>query len=280
MTEQTMKFEKISPQTASQWLAFARGQNFRELNPQRAMRLADAIKQTGWKVDGNAFKFNSRGILIDGQHRASAIVKLGLVVEAWVCRGVDETLTIDTGQTRTLPQILKHQGERHYSALASVIGGVWRYQNGQVTSNNALTKISISESLVMLNKEPDLRASAVMGERSKALMSAMQVGTLHFIASRFDKPAADLFVEKLISGAGLSEEDPVFLLRRRLLKNKTSYTKLTPVDTFALLIKAWNLWYTGKSARILRWTGIGPNAMEFPKIVTSRQENVWEDSND
>lgn len=270
---QTMSFEKVSPQTAAQWLKFAGTTNFRKLDLSRVARLADAIRATGWVNDGNAFKFNTKGLMIDGQHRASAIVKAGVTVMAWICRGVDRATTIDTGQSRTLSQFLRHKGEKNFDVLAATLGNIWRYKRN-VISNNAATKITIEESLVLLEKEPEIRYSVAKASIATHIMSAAQIATLHYVVSRKDRESADKFVDLLAKGTELDNLSSIYHLRERMLRERVSKAKIMLHEKFALLITAWNLWYTGRPCKVLKWNSQGPTAQPFPQIISTLDEDV------
>lgn len=271
---QTMNFERITPQVAQTWLGDAGQSNFRKLDSGRVARMADAIKNTGWVNDGLPFRFNSSGTLIDGQHRAGAIAKSGVTVHAWVCRGVDDDTTIDSGQSRTLSQILRRNGEKSYATLATTLGNIWKYQRNVVISN-ATSKISNAEALLLLQDEPEIRNSVVKGQTANDVMSASMVAMVHFFASKGDKKAADQFVEQLSYGTNLERTSPIHHLRERMMKDRSSKMKLIPYEKLALLIIAWNYWFAGRGCSSLRWRNHGDRAQAFPRINVTRDSDEF-----
>ena len=92
---------------------------------------------------------------------------------------------------------------------------------------------------------------------------------LHYLFSRKDPALADEFFVKLAQGTNLKDDDPIYLLRERLMREnlKGSRTRMVPREALALTIKAWNAKRKNEKPRSLRWRGNGEGAEEFPVIA-------------
>jgi len=55
----------------------------------------------------------------------------------------------------------------------------------------------------------------------------------------------------------------VFILRKRLIENNASVTKLKTTQIDALMIKTWNAYLSGKVLKIMKFN---PMVEEFPKL--------------
>lgn len=97
----THTIELISPAQAEEYLK-ANKVN-RQISPGRVKQYADDMKAGLWKLNDENIRFNSSGLLIDGQHRLKAISASGCTVAIGVTRGIDDSVNIyDRGRQRRL----------------------------------------------------------------------------------------------------------------------------------------------------------------------------------
>lgn len=105
----SMKIEDISPETAKKYLE----QNFvnRSISEARVTSYARDMKNNNWQLNGESIKFNTKGQLIDGQHRLCAVVRSGEIIPICVVRGLDVTINeVDRGKSRTTRDTLTIEG--------------------------------------------------------------------------------------------------------------------------------------------------------------------------
>lgn len=97
--------ETIDPQTAREMLATSAGN--RSISKRRVNSLARAIAAGDWKPWASPIQFNTRGELINGHHRLTAIQTAGQAVQQQVVRNVpDDTIeAIDLKRARTLGDV-------------------------------------------------------------------------------------------------------------------------------------------------------------------------------
>ena len=89
---------------------------------------------------------------------------------------------------------------------------------------------------------------------------------MHYVFSGFDRDEADIFFADLAIGSMLSDKDPVFLLREKLMFYKSRVgARLTRREAAALVIKAWNYRRTGSAVKKLIWARKSGEA--FPTAV-------------
>lgn len=259
----------ITPALAALWLGLNR--NFRALSEHRASMLAGQMK-AGWDVNGETVKFARKGdqwVLVDGQHRLRGCVLSGHSFESLVVWGVDSDLAVDVGAIRQLADILHSRGEKNANALAAAIRWIWKWENGKFRSAGLEAQTSHAVLLDVLARHPDIRHSVAVGAATKEILPLSMAIFLHYAFSLVDGLAASKFFDALSTGVNLERDDPIFILRRRLLKDKDSTKlKLRAVEKLALAIKTWNLWVAGRSASTssIRWRSVGPAVEPFPEI--------------
>jgi hypothetical protein len=258
----------LTPSLCRAWLE--RGGNFRKLNEGHIRSLMRSISVAGWKHDGSTFTVDDDRHLVDGQHRAAAICKLGVDVWAWVIVGVNpkQMPCKDSGKIRTYSEWLENAGYKQASVIASAV----RRLGDLLMMETSSGRPSIPECNMVLDEHPTIVSSAKitrcregsfrLGRVPQALLAAV-----HCLASEQDTNVADKFLAAIKSGLHLGSKDPVYQFRSRMLADDKSKAKLTLREREALLIKAWNFWITGRECKNLRWASSGYRAEAFPAMI-------------
>lgn len=275
--EQRAELLYLEPYVFKAWLE--RSKNYRKLDPIRVKRMTDSIAATGWVCDGSPFRMNDKSTLIDGQHRSQALLDLGMSVWAWVVSGIkdDEQVHIDTNKPRTSVDLLRHNGEVNATMLNAAIRCLWLYLNKPTFAYGGYSSaITTAELIRTLSDHPSIRESvAAVGATAKKLrFPGGFLAMLHYVISQKDVEMANRFCSLLSTGAGLGVDDPIHRFRARIIADRTSKTRLAPRDKYALLFLTWNLWIQGRSTRCLKWTGVGPSAAPFPRLILPDETTV------
>jgi hypothetical protein len=88
----------------------------------------------------------------------------------------------------------------------------------------------------------------------------------YYLFSAQNPGLAETFFSQLEGGTGLTERNPVYLLRERLRTNSVGKAKLPLLEIIALFFKAWIAYRSGKPVKCLRWNNSGANPEKFPEI--------------
>jgi hypothetical protein len=239
--------------------------NNRPLSKSVIMRYANDMKNNSWKMNGETIKISLDGRVIDGQHRLCAVVHSGVTIISMVTYDLDFDVfdTIDCGKKRTAGHVFAIKGEKNYTHLASASRVYARYEANELEKpDNRLTNIDVENTL---EKNPDIRISVEMAASLYTKIIPISIAAAcHYIFSRIDKNDADIFIEKLLTGAGININDSVYLLRSRLIENSASKAKLPSVYIIALVFKAWNYFREGKPVKNLRYRTDGNSVEAFP----------------
>lgn len=118
----TASFEVITPQIAQRYLE--KNTSNRELRPAVVRRYANAMLNGLWEETHQGIAFNKEGVLIDGQHRLSAIVMSGVTQKFLVARGVEHkaSIAIDVHAKRNFADTLSaSRGESVNKRIIAVI---------------------------------------------------------------------------------------------------------------------------------------------------------------
>lgn len=100
-----------------------------------------------------------------------------------------------------------------------------------------------------------------------ACLASSIASFLHYKGSRNHPEKADTFFERLETGADLSSDSPIYLLRERMIRNRRDKAKLPTWVIMALSIKAWNAFAMDRPMKHLRFSTEGNTVETFPEII-------------
>jgi hypothetical protein len=97
----------VTPEMAREWLKWVRNQ--RHISPLTVAGYADEMRNKRWKLTSDAIMFNSKGDLVNGQHRLSAIAQSSAICPFIVMENADDDAAevTDLGRVRSVPDMLK-----------------------------------------------------------------------------------------------------------------------------------------------------------------------------
>lgn len=270
-----IKQELISPKKAEELLAT----NFdnRKMRKRRVMELAGAIQRGEWQSENpSPIVIGTDGRLVDGQHRLAAVVEAGKSVKMLVATGIkDPTVadTIDTGAPRSFFDLLSMRGEPNATLLAAATRQIWMWRNYKFLGGSSAGFMTPThrQLLALLDEEPAIRmgveyaASQWKGGRAARFqIPPAGIAAMYYLFSEIDDEQCDLFWQKVRDGEDIKRGDPIFALRRFLLKD--GVYRRPPRVTCAVIIKAWKLWKAGENIESLMWRATGRTPEPFPSI--------------
>lgn len=258
----------ITPSMAQKWLN-TMGRN-RTLKQALLKRIVADIQNDRWRITGEPIIFDNYGKLIDGQHRLQGCVLAKKSIKCYVIKGgIDEdALThIDTGASRTPGDVLTIKGQTEGNNLAATCRWIYRYENDDM----ALGLLPYSREDLIERIEKDikgLRYSMMYGKKTGKFLSPSLTTALHYLMAKKDPILADQFFLDIADGIGADKNDPGYLLRECLIRNKFRQSRFPQHHMAALWIKAWNAIRSGRrTLKRLVWYPTGGTAEGYPKII-------------
>jgi hypothetical protein len=257
-----MRAELITPEVAAQMLAL--NTNNRPRKRKYEMELAEAMMRGEWQFNGDTIRISESNVVLDGQHRLSAIVRSGIPQQFIVVRGLpDETFqTIDRGVKRTVADTLSWSGEKNANVLAAAARAILVIQARGASAGG---KITPAQHRKVLHEYPSMRRWAefcVNDKNLRLLFTAALAGIACLFAAKYGEETVERFLRQLSSGENLRKGDPAFELRNRAIANKASVAKIPHFAFMQLVIKALSAHVAGRKIGVLR---VSQNE-EFPTI--------------
>lgn len=249
-----LSIEIITPKLAETYLAHNTN-NYRKINHSNVKKYAQDMKDGKWEETAEPISFSPSGVLLNGQHRLSAIIKAGVPVPMVVARDVKGNIFDNQGK-RTDSQYYRSLGIEGYagSKAAGCLAGM-------VLSNsmdfNAGGDISVASKGAYLSKnetEIDAVISAVQNGSTNHLSGKGAVccaaWCLFLKGERIDNLSE--FFTIVNTGFPVIEKDcsSAITFRNQLLKEKgDGKSRACMADDFSSAIRAFNDFKNGVSRR-------------------------------
>jgi len=264
--------QMVVPPHGAKWLV----ENFpfpknRPINESRIGALQADIARGEWRVTGVPIIISAEGTVMDGHHRLTAISRGIVPVAAMFQFGIpSENFTkIDTGmRSRTAGDIFSMRGVPSSNLTAGAVKFVIKYDSKRMTSKEqgrfTLTPDLLYEKYLAM---PGFQDSVRFTDRHRktSILSPKIAAGAHYVCSRIDPVAADIFFSKLLTGLGIDDaKDPAGRLRTMLINNKGSVSSFLPVAVSAYVFKAWNASREGRVIGSFRWRATAGSTESFP----------------
>lgn len=256
-TTMTMTYETITPGYARQLLKTVR--NNRNISKSRVSTYVGDIMRGKWNsMTGTSISINWDGELDDGQHRLSAIVKCGIPVDMWVCRGTEPKSLYDAGRGRSQRDQLQitcpnmdaiYRSNKVHGMINSLITG-WR-------DRRTITSSEYAEYVDTHKEELDKFLSKINMNRNaqKITIQPVYVGMYLAYQNGIDIDVIADFYEILITGMQKDEKgNPVIAYRNYLLAQ--DHTSMMSRESLARCQKALYKYMTGSCAKSFKADGI------------------------
>lgn len=224
-------------------------------------KFAKDMREGKWMVNGEAIVFSQDGTLLDGQHRLQAIVESGSAVTMCVVNGISEDAykTIDIGRKRTAADAIATFDEKFLKdrgVIAAAISTLYQFEGG-IYNEDARSK-HLSHEDVISFAEKNFKHLSRSLEHVRPLGWARKIVpfsclvAIHYLFNKVDPFETETFFHKLNSGEGMHKDDPVNLLRNRLMEIRSAGGVFRTREVIPYLLKTWELIREGKTVTRLR----------------------------
>jgi hypothetical protein len=256
-------------------------------------RYAADMAEGNWYVGTSSLKFDTNGVLRDGQNRLLGCIAAGKPFTTVVFRGVtdDAVANVDRGSMRTWAQLLRARGVPCALNVQSSVALAWRWDHGHVAGEGKRVHPSITQGEVWLHEHPEIHGCVRAAEsvRGNVGGNSSALAAFRYRTDIIDAGAAATFFEALTTGANLDVTDPIKRLRDRLMSDRARSGHrsggLVQVVELAVLIKTWNAWLAGKPMAQLAWkrfdmfpalTDATGQPWPFPEVVAAQEQAAQE----
>lgn len=279
---------EITPELAREWIdrhvrvvAGNRAANGGKARDNRVIRWGDDgvagyardMKAGRWDLNGETLKIAWNDTVPDGQHRLYACIEAGVSFRSVVVTGVEPRAqdTIDIGIGRKFGDQLSIANEPNAVVLASVTRWSLRWLHGVrggTTGGGSSYKPTRQEMLDFLAVTPHLRDAttwAVHARQTFKSVRASVYGMAWILLNGTDSIAAQVFLPRILDGAGLPLGHPVLAFRARIWNSVENQERLSETEQLALIILAWNAFREDREVSRLQLPKGGLTPRNFPE---------------
>lgn len=241
----TYSEEEIYPNKAREYLAGNIAN--RPLRKQTVSRYAKDMKSGKWDMNGEDLTFDWNGHLRNGQHRLNAVIEADVPVKFGVKRGVDPSTfrTMDNNVSRSPGDVMATLGHKNGNQIAAATRLIMAYESNRRVSGGSLI-ITKTELIEFFERHPYIGEAVKDIHTRKYLLATAPLAAVRFLANnsrRYDEQWNN-FLDAFYTGANLSSESPVLLLRNWAV-NKKAQGNVSGEVAFVAIARAWNAFVSG-----------------------------------
>lgn len=259
---ETVSIEVITPAIAANWLK--QNNKNRPLSETLVNKYSSAMRRGEWILTGESICFSEEGVLTNGQHRLSAVVKSGVSIKTVVVRSVKaEAFNVtDTGKSRCAADVLALNGYPNYIRLSA---GARTYMQHKLKLTTYEVHAITGKQLVdIIEKTPRLHHwTKICANKGHRFIPSRFIGIATYAEELYGTEKISYFAERLISGAGLYENDPILMLRNKLT-DRIKGNNISQSYTDAYIIKSINAFICNKKLGLLRYR---PDKEDMPELI-------------
>lgn len=209
-----------------------------------------------WPITGETIKVDTNGVLIDGQHRLTAIVAASglnprISVPMLIAYNVDPAVmpVLDTGVPRGLHDLVGiTTGAKQSHLVAAVVRRILQWEAGNYVGGTGRNGGVPTHTECLLRLEKDTEGFVAAAARGRDMQQARLApgapsGTAFYLFRQIDADHAHTFFDHLISGANLPDASPILTLSKRLIRAD----RLRAHEYIALYVRTWNAWRQGRT---------------------------------
>lgn len=258
---------RTTPKLIDEWLE-AIPVYQRKVDDKQVKKLLVALERDEWRDNGATIVFNTRGELLNGLHRLTALKLWGKPVQLIVVTGVEASEevfhTIDDAKARKVTDFLRCANTNVTASVGRFLwmveNKVWPPSKMVVPHVEILKTIKKHEKQISGSIEAIYEAGKLTGQTSFCVFLAIYYTKIR----RTKKPekVANFFA-RVGDGLELHASDPEYQLRRRFTKLAHGQ-ELTREAARAIILKALNMRLTGEPCTVLRFE---PKREQFPMLI-------------
>lgn len=240
--------EFVTPETAEEWLG--RNERNRHLRASRVVGLARAMSLGLWEFNGAAIRFDTKGRLLDGQHRLHAVAESRVPIWVVVVRGLDPEVqnTVDVRARRTVSDQLQRDGLDDAKRRAAVARLLIEWECRSEGAKTLERRATDAEVNARARSEEVAAATAAARRYRRLPISPALAALLWHLCEKAAPGCADAFFSAVVDGETQPEGSPQRSLWKRLWANDAQPTREAQIAYFW---RAWSAFRTGRSLSVL-----------------------------
>lgn len=244
----------------------------RPLRAKRIKRLANAITQHRWVFNGASIVIDTKGRMMDGQHRCHAVIRANKPIRTVLVTGVSPKAfnTIDQGAKRSGTDIFSLCGVSNPGIVSSSLSFIHQNKQGYIEgSSDRLPDMDERTALFdsMPGYEEIVRDVCRYRESLKGTIALSMMCALHYLFREKGKIEAQRFLVVFATPNPGSDKNPAHVARRMFKELSNKDYRVGRQSQFAYMKLAWNSFSAGERIISIEL----PDTLDIPiNAVSSR----------
>jgi hypothetical protein len=257
---------ELTPDLAAQLLELNTAN--RPISTPQVKKLAKAMAKKDWRLTGQTIVVSKGDVLMNGQHTCKAVIDSGETIYVAVAYGVDDAAfdAMDDTKKRSAGDVLAVMGEGNAHVLGSILAHLQQYEERGSNGLGYAPIRSNTDTSQYLAKYSSVRRFAKRRLLGDIPSRDGVVGACLYLFHQANESKAEDFWS-LIRDGGCKRGHPIFALASRLSRDFRDSKTITDREYFAIVIKAWNYFLSGRETAALTWRQGGDSPEPFPKIL-------------
>lgn len=239
----------------------SRNEGNRKVTRQHVNMLADAMRRGEWRQTHEAIAVSKTGRLLDGQHRAMAVIASGVSIETAVVFGLDDEAfaVINIGRNRSASDAMAMAGMKSVYVLGAIARACLNIERSKESDRPATyykDKHSNTQILAWCERSPETQGAIVAYHHANTAFSPISsgyaAGLVLILKAGASVETVRQFNEIVASGVGLDTKgNPILRLRQIYANQAAGLRRVKSVEHAVLAVKAWNAWRAGEEIGLL-----------------------------
>ena len=273
-TQQTFRYEFITPARAAELLSRLHPRQ-RRAGPQKVGAYARTLADGRWNDHvPQPVMLSPDGLLLNGGHRLTAIVKSGIGATLLVAYDVPEDVfdVIDTGAIRRPQQFVAGQLAVQQAACARWV--LWAERRFERAPSSSALTFDLDEVVGFIDMNTTEIVSAVVAAKAVNATSKVPIGLHAAVLILAERAGADpdrlaSWVEGVTTGAKLPEGDPRLAIRTRFLMPGKGRAHAPFHVNWHVVVTALNahlhgdLYERAQATSGVTWPAVGESAADY-----------------
>lgn len=244
-----VSIRKITPANAAKILEAKNIKN-RAISRGKLGEYINSMKNGEWLFNGDSIRISSDGVLLDGQHRLTAVARsgvsqyfvlienmqkeVGLTIDIGKVRNGGDVLALEAGVTNSIAQTMSgaiKAFNKHESNKTMSRSGIGRLTNTQIVEEYKSNKDLIKEAMCWVDDNIS---------KQGALLSKSEALAMVLILCNTGSKSWKNFCEMVLCGTSISGVCTQSLLRDYLLSCRLNPKKSNQHQRLCTIVKCWN----------------------------------------
>jgi len=206
--------------------------------------------------NGEAIQVSTEGLLLNGQHRLSAVIQSGVTVKMLIVWGVEPESfkTMDQGRVRKASDVLGMLGHKNSTRLAAVARCILNYEQFEEIDPTSRGLTNNAEIEGVVKRHPEIIHAVKTSKSSDSARRLPSYGwAIYYLACCANQIEAEKFFHAIVGdGSGLESNSAALYFRNWALSSKVVNGRNSRALAAYIVVHLWRKHLAGEKVKMVR----------------------------